>query len=305
MNLRTLVILLSTLAIIAPAQGEEADATLATYGNLPPVTRHDLEAAIRLVPPQLRDDLRHDPKRALQTIENVMVYRALADEARQLGLDKQPEVQAEVLQAIEKVLGNRRLDTLEQTVTFPDFTASAKEQYVLNQARYRQPEAVHAAHILVAAKGRSDAEAKQRIDEIRAKAASGADFETLAKEYTDDRGTRLRGGDLGFFTKGKMVKAFEEAAFAMSKPGEISPVIQTEFGYHILKLIERREASEKPFEAVKEEIVQTLKARLINDERARHLSKIRNDPNIKMNKDAIDQLVAQPAGASPRAPTKP
>jgi peptidyl-prolyl cis-trans isomerase C len=305
MKRKHLLIPIATLAwTVAAAQ--DAGETLASYGNLSPVTRYDLEAAIRLVPPQLRDDVRHDPKRALGTLENVLVYRVLADEARQMGLDKDPEIQAEVTQAVEKVLGNRRLDALEKTVQFPDFTTAAQEQYKLNHAKYRTPEAVSVAHILISTKERGEAEARKLIDDIREKAVAGADFEALAKEHTDDRGTKLRGGQIGFFVRGRMVKAFEEAAFAMTKPGEISPVVKTEFGFHIIKLNERREASEKPFEAVKDEITQTLKTRLINDERARHLSKIRNDAAIKMNKEAIDRLVAKPPVTVPPAlTTKP
>lgn len=115
---------------------------------------------------------------------------------------------------------------------------------------------VHARHILIASvetddqltKDAAKAKAQSILDQIK----TGASFEELAKISSDDTGSKESGGDLGFFSRGKMVKEFEDAAFAL-KNGEISEVIQTEFGYHIIKVEERRGEIDKDFASWLEE----------------------------------------------------
>lgn len=105
------------------------------------------------------------------------------------------------------------------------------------------PDAVAAQHVLVAYKGakgaaktitRSKADAKKRAEEVAAEAKSGADFAALAAEYSDDPGSKDRMGSVGKFTREKMTKPFSDAAFALDV-GEVSDVVETEFGYHVIK----------------------------------------------------------------------
>ena len=88
------------------------------------------------------------------------------------------------------------------------------------------------------------------------RAKAGEDFAALAKENSED-GSASQGGDLGFFPRGRMVPAFDQAAFAL-KPGEISEVVTTEFGYHIIKLTEKKDGSTVPFEEVKPQVLEYL-----------------------------------------------
>ena len=119
------------------------------------------------------------------------------------------------------------------------------------------PEQVRARHILLRLQQNAAEEEKRKIIE-RAESIikllkDGADFSKMAKIHSDDPGTKSRGGDLGFFGRGRMVKTFEEAVFSM-KVGEISGPIQTNFGIHIIKLEEKREAKYKPFEKIKDQV---------------------------------------------------
>ncbi|MEW6042445.1 MAG: peptidylprolyl isomerase, partial [Elusimicrobiota bacterium] len=97
-------------------------------------------------------------------------------------------------------------------------------------------------HIMIKIKPdpKKEKEALDRIKEIKEKFAAGASFENLAKIYSDDLGTKENGGELGFFSLGEMDPAFEQAAFKMN-PGQISDIVRSQFGYHLIKLIERRE----------------------------------------------------------------
>jgi len=89
------------------------------------------------------------------------------------------------------------------------------------------------------------------------KVKAGEDFAKLAAENSDDPGTKSKGGDLGFFSKGSMVPAFEQAAFSL-KPGEVSELVETEFGFHVIKVDEKKEAVSEPFEPIKEKVTQQV-----------------------------------------------
>ncbi|MBM4242559.1 MAG: hypothetical protein FJ148_01935 [Deltaproteobacteria bacterium] len=137
------------------------------------------------------------------------------------------------------------------------------EHYETNlEARYTQPHEVRARHILVRVPRDADeatkAKARARIDEAKGKIDAGGDFAALAKAYSEDPGSKEKGGDLGFFPRGRMVGAFDEAAFAL-KPGEVSDVVESPFGFNVIKVEEVREERKKPLEEVREEVVVTLR----------------------------------------------
>jgi peptidyl-prolyl cis-trans isomerase D len=141
-----------------------------------------------------------------------------------------------------------------------------RKYYAENAARYTVAEERRASHILInaakdaTAEQRSQAKAKAEalLAELRKNPAS---FAELAKKNSNDTASAERGGDLDFFSRGAMVKPFEEAAFAM-KPGEISNVVQTDFGYHIIRLDAVRGGTKKPFEEVRAEIEDEVKKQL-------------------------------------------
>jgi len=137
------------------------------------------------------------------------------------------------------------------------------EYYVLHKEdRFAEPEQVHAHHILVkAAPGGDEAArkaAREKAEAIRAQIAGGADFATVAKEKSDDTGSAAQGGDLGFISRGRTAPAFESAAFAL-EPGTVSDVVETPFGFHVIKVEEHRQAGFKALDAVRDEVVQSLR----------------------------------------------
>ncbi len=137
-----------------------------------------------------------------------------------------------------------------------------KDYYEKNKDKYTQEEQVRAKHILIspARKNISDDEAKKLAEKIYNQLKKGADFDKLAKKYSDDPGTKDKGGDLGFFPKGRMVKPFEDAAFSL-KVGQISKPVKTRFGYHIIKVTGRKKAKTYTLDEVKEEIRSILKSK--------------------------------------------
>jgi len=137
--------------------------------------------------------------------------------------------------------------------------------YEANRGRMMAPEQVRARHILakldMTANEQARAAARERIDKLLAEARGETDFATLAKQHSEGP-SAARGGDLGFFSREQMVKPFADAAFAM-QPGQISDVVQTRFGYHIIKLEERRAPRELALAEVSEQIRQGLTAQQV------------------------------------------
>jgi len=138
--------------------------------------------------------------------------------------------------------------------------AEVRDFYTKNPDKFKQDEAVRASHILFRVEESADAATKKKaMDEaqrVLKEARGGADFGELAKKHSADSSSQ-QGGDLNFFTKGQMVPAFDQVAFAL-KPGQISDIVTTQFGYHIIKVTERRAASTVPFEQVSDRIKEYL-----------------------------------------------
>jgi peptidyl-prolyl cis-trans isomerase D len=148
--------------------------------------------------------------------------------------------------------------------------------YQAHQDEWKQDEQVHASHILLLVNDkRTDAQARQQMEEIKKRIDNGEDFAAVARQVSEDPGSKANGGDLGFFARGRMVKEFENAAFSAT-PGKLVGPIKTPFGYHLLKVAGRRAAGVQPFAEVKEQIRARLGfewARKLAETRAKELAR--------------------------------
>jgi peptidyl-prolyl cis-trans isomerase D len=134
-----------------------------------------------------------------------------------------------------------------------------------NIQQYSTPEQVHAEHILFKTEGKDDAAVKKQAESVLAQVKGGANFEDLAKKYSEDDGSKDKGGDLDYFGRGQMVKEFEDAAFA-AKPGDIVGPVKSQFGYHIIKVLDHRQAQTKPLAEVRSQIEDQLKFEQAQDQ---------------------------------------
>ncbi|MFN8543812.1 MAG: peptidylprolyl isomerase [Candidatus Binatia bacterium] len=154
----------------------------------------------------------------------------------------------------------RRADFAEQAPVSEQEIADFYDEH--RDDRFAEPEQVRARHILVkvapTATDATRAEAKKKAEELLAKVQAGADFADLAKKSSDDPGSAAKGGDLGFFPRGRMVPGFDTVAFALD-PGKVSDVVETPFGFHVIKVEEHRQGGAKPLEAVRDEILKALR----------------------------------------------
>ncbi len=173
-------------------------------------------------------------------------------------------------------------ETLSKDIQVSD--AEIHDYYTANQARFVQSEQVNARHVLVKlAPNASEAEsaaARRKIEQILERAKAGADFAELAKAQSEGP-TAPQGGDLGFVPRGAMVKPFEDAAFAL-KPGEISDVVRTQYGLHIIKLEARREGSLVPEEQVAPAIRQQLFATKFQDAVVDRMRALRDEASVEI-----------------------
>jgi peptidyl-prolyl cis-trans isomerase C len=191
----------------------------------------------------------------------------------------------------------------EIAASMPDLTEQAKEAYQANPEKYLIPEQIQAAHVLL--KAASQEEIAQRRDEAKAiltRAQQGEDFAKLAREFSEDEGSASQGGDLGFFPRGRMVAEFEEAAFALQEPGEISDIVETPFGLHIIKLESRRPEQQLTFEKVKDSLIISLKQKYVRERLQDWYQQVSDPSQVSANHQAIDEYVKKTKEAAEREP---
>jgi peptidyl-prolyl cis-trans isomerase C len=162
--------------------------------------------------------------------------------------------------------------------------ADAQDFYDKNPEKFKQGEQVRASHILLLVDEQADeakrTKARTDMEALLKKARAGEDFGNLARAHSQD-GSAAQGGDLGFFPRGQMVPAFDEVAFSL-KPGEISDVVTTQFGYHIIKVTERKDASTVPLDQVKGQVKQFLTAQKKQQQADQFIAGLREKSTIEV-----------------------
>lgn len=253
------------------------------------ITSADFEASLDRIPEENRAEVLASRARIGKLLENLVINKTMASQAREAGIDRDPALKMQMELAADTVLAQAYVNRQIKELKLPNFETRAKELYRLDIEKYTIPARVHASHILVETKNRSQEEALKRIQDIRAQALGGKLFGTLAQEYSDDPSAANNKGDLGFFEPGRMVKPFSDAAFAMTKPGEISEPVLTIFGYHIIQFHEKQPKQTKQFEEVRREINKTLSDQYLAEHRQKMMNEILSDPTMKLYEEAISR----------------
>lgn len=164
--------------------------------------------------------------------------------------------------------------------------ADVKSFYDKNPDKLTRPERIHIRHILVGVTKTATPEDKKKAqakaDELLAKLKAGGDFAKLAEESSDDPGSKAKGGDLSWVSRGQMVKPFEDAAFALKKPNEISPVVESQFGFHIIQLLEHQDAGKVPYDEVKDKISGFLKQQQQKEKFFDHIKTLKDKAKVEI-----------------------
>lgn len=255
------------------------------------VTRADFEAQLQEMPEEVRTGLRTSMERITKIVDSLYIQKRLAQEARDSKLDQDPLIRKRIELATDKLLSQVRLDAVVREAAEPDLEALAKEQYLANPDKAQLPEEVRVSHILIGTRKHSEEEAKQLAEKVRTEVLENKQsFAELAKKYSEDPSVGNNQGDLGFFTRGKMTKPFEDAAFALKTPGEISPVVKSDFGFHIIRFEARNPPRKMRFDEVKKGLIRTAKEQYIKQVQAAHLAKITSPEGVQVNSEAIKAL---------------
>ena len=161
--------------------------------------------------------------------------------------------------------------------------ADIKGYFNANTKQFNTPEKVHARHILIKTDAKDDdkvkKEKKDKINTLREQLLKGGDFAKLAKENSDCPSGKAKGGDLGSFSRGRMIKEFENAAFTQ-KVNDIGPVVETKFGYHIIQVLEKIAAQPKTLEESRAQIIKSLQRKNKNKIKGDLIKKLREESKI-------------------------
>ena len=252
------------------------------------ITTGDFNRELKNLPEYLKA-MADTPQGRKEMLDTMVIRELILQQASKEGVDKGPEIE-EKMQDLKKRLIveaflKKKVETESQVSD-----ADLKKFYEENIDKFKAGEQIKASHILV----KSEKEAKDLLAQIK----SGANFEELAKKHSVDS-SAAKGGDLGWFGKGSMVPAFEKAALAL-KEGQVSDVVKSDFGYHIIKLTGKRLAGTSPFEEVKEQI----KAAIMPTKQQEVFQKIKEDlkkdAKIVVKEDALNAMGgAKEEGAAP------
>ena len=167
-----------------------------------------------------------------------------------------------------------------------------------NIQQYQTQEQVKASHILLKTAGKDEAAVRKQAEEILQQVKSGGDFAALAKKYSEDDGSKVNGGDLDYFARGRMVPEFEKVAFELP-PGQISDLVKSQFGFHIIKVIDKRPGATRSLDEVRTQIQEQLSLQLadqrVSDQAAQFTSRIKDMADLETAAREL-QLMVQESG---------
>ncbi|HRL53733.1 MAG TPA: peptidylprolyl isomerase [Acidovorax temperans] len=286
--------LLASLLLCATALGGAASHAADGSGVLlqgvgVAITQEDLQAELRALPREMRTQLLADTEKMQQVVDTIYLRKALTAEAERQKLPQQPGVAHQLQQNRENILAQAQLRSLEDAAAsrMDLVEAQARTEYRGDKERFNRPAQTLASHILV--KG-TDAAAKAKAQQLLDELKGGAQFEELARKNSADPGSALHGGSLGWFPAGRMVPEFDAAVAALQQPGELSPLVQSQFGWHIIRLEQRQPAVAQSYEEVRDQLMATIVAKQRSQARDGELNRLRG--LARGNPDALNAFIA-------------
>lgn len=279
-----LMMFLAAFLIGCNAKESPAESVLAKV-NAVTITEEDFISKINRLPAWAKDRFKGEAGKK-EFLDELIKEELMYQEAKKLGINKEKEFQ-DTIKDFKKV-------TLISTLLKNEIEGKAKvdtkeirDFYDKHQDEFMTGLEVKASHILV--------NAETEAEDVLKRIQNGEGFSKLAEELSMDKGTAKNGGDLGFFGRGRMVPEFEKAVFSL-KPGETSRPVKTKFGYHIIKVTDKKEGRTRDFEEVKPSIEKRLtieKQRSLFDS---YIEKLKGKPNkIEINDKALKKLTIKTA----------
>lgn len=312
-------LLISSHACLAAGKPGAGDEVVVSQGSAT-ITFADVDAFAERIPEAKRPGFFDSPQRIETMLTGLLLQRQLADEARKLGIDKDPALAKDGKAPTDEALSAARIERFKADLVLPDFGKLAQEEYIAHKDAYAIPADITVQNVLVTIKDRGDgktpmdrtgqiAAAKAIADKVAAEAAAHPDqFDALIDTYSDDpdkAAGRGRVEDAGNATK--YAKEFATASRALQNAGDISPVTRTTYGFHVIKLLDRKPAQQRSFAEVKDEIIKRLRNEYVEKQVRLHTDTLRNLP-MDANEQAVASLRTRygaPAEIPPATKAKP
>ena len=228
-------------------------------------------------------------------LRQLYLGKRLVAEAERLGLDNQPTIRAHLAAQRRWVLSDALRGHLEKQIEQPDFASLAREYYAIHRDQFQLTEQFKVAHILKKTHCQCERdEQRQRIEQLLTRLQAGEDFATLAKNESEDTASAPKGGDLGDATKPEqLVAPFAEAMVKLA-PGQLSGVVETEYGFHIIKLLDRQPARPQSFEEVQQSLEQKLGMSYMKDRLQQQGQSYLPGADAQYDNSALESLVRRP-----------
>lgn len=243
------------------------------------ITLADVDATLEAVPKETRGGYMDSPERIEQVLQTLLLDQQLALAARKAGMDQDPVLAARMRQAAFRVLAKAYVDRWAESLVLPDFEPLAREEYLANTERYMRPETRDVQQIFVSFEQHPLLDARARIEAAKAALDEGKSFNDVVVEFSDEKDPEKHGyGLIRHFKRQETETAFDEAAFDLAKPGDLSDIVRTSFGFHLIKLVAINAASPTPFEQVKDSIIERLRGSYVAKEREAFQSTLQAEP---------------------------
>jgi peptidyl-prolyl cis-trans isomerase C len=268
------------------------------------ITLQDIDAEAAGIPENDRPGFFDNPKRIESVIMGLLQKKQLAARARADHLDRDPAVKAQVELAVTSTLAKAQIEQHRKQLKTPDFKQLANEYYLGHKDEFVVKGNVTVEHVLIGTKNNahSESDAHALADKVYAEAKAHPErFEALVEKYSDDKSKAENEGRIENAQSPRMAHAFAEAASLMQTPNEISQPVKTEFGYHVLKLIERSPDRQMPFEEVQDRIAAKMKKNWVDGEMTQYTNEFRGKP-LQASPDLVASLrtrYAPPGYVSP------
>ncbi len=275
--------LLLTMLFVQTNVCAEDDAVVAKIGERK-ITVSDFKRITDYFDPERQKMLQTNPQLKETVLRQFVQSIVVSDVAKQKGFDKDPAIGEQLQFFSDNFLANEYLKReIAEKIVISD--AELKSYYDANPDEFKTPQMIKARHILVkvdsAASEDDKKKAREKAEMYLKKISDGEDFAKLASEASDDLGSKAKGGDLGFFSRGRMVKPFEDAAFSLN-PGEVSGLVETQFGFHIIKVEEKKDSTVEAFDAVKEQLRQKMQQDRVRKEVTEFIDKAMQDSKAEI-----------------------
>ena len=255
------------------------------------LTQTGIDAAFSKIDDEYRLPFIRDGARVDQLVRNLMKTGVVAVDARAAGFDQEPLIRERMLQAANRELAEAWMDKIGENAPEADYETMAYEDYIANPEKYRTEQYIDVSHILISTEARSEEEARGVAQTVREQLLEDpAIFVQLVEEYSDDPGKIRNKGSFKHVRRGQMVEPFEDAAFALQNPGDVSDLVQSEYGFHIIRLDVRYETRLKPFEDVREEAIESIRKKHVANYRATYMNRLLAEP-IVLTEGAVEVML--------------